>query len=182
MLFATTVVVFGAGELRQAIRRRSEAQSADRFSLIAVRLSLYGGFITASLAASDLSVGTIRGGLAVALIGFAIAWMGIGIRWWAIHSLGRYFTIKVMTSADQPVITTGPYRFVRHPAYSGLMLILIGLGVMFGNWIGLAALVALPLAGLVYRISVEERALTTALGSAYQAFSASRSRLVPHVW
>lgn len=182
VLFATTVGVFVAGEIRQAIRRRAEAESADRFSLIAVRLSLYAGFVVASLSASKLSVATIRGGLTVAVIGVAIAWAGIGIRWWAFHCLGRYFTIKVMTSPDQPVITTGPYRFVRHPSYSGLVLILLGIGVLFGNWIGLAGLVVLPLAGLVYRIFVEERALTAALGGAYQTFASSRQRLIPHVW
>lgn len=182
VLFATTVGAFVAGEIRQAIRRRAEAESADRFSLIAVRLSLYAGFLAASLSASKLTDATIRGGVAVAIIGVAIAWTGLAIRWWAFVALGRYFTIKVMTSPDQPVITTGPYRFVRHPGYSGLVLILFGIGVLFGNWIGLAGIVVLPLVGLVYRIFVEERALTAALGGAYRTFASSRQRLIPHVW
>src|SRR6202043_1221299 len=96
-------------------------------------------------------------------VGLAIIWAGVGLRWWSFRTLGRYFTIDVMTSADQPVITTGPYRIVRHPSYAGLLLIFAGIGIMSANWLSLAAMILLPLVGLLNRIRVEEAALMATL-------------------
>ena len=67
-------------------------------------------------------------------------------------TLGRYFTFTVMTSADQPVVTSGPYRFVRHPGYTGVLLIVIGAGLVNSNWIGLGGWTLLILLPLLYRI------------------------------
>jgi protein-S-isoprenylcysteine O-methyltransferase Ste14 len=47
-----------------------------------------------------------------------------------------------MTSSDQLVITSGPYWYVRHPCYTGILLIAIGAGLVWGNWLGLGALTA----------------------------------------
>jgi protein-S-isoprenylcysteine O-methyltransferase Ste14 len=88
----------------------------------------------------------------------------------------------VQTSNDQPIITAGPYRIVRNPGYTGLLLAIVGIGFLFGNW---ASAIALPLvgtAGLIYRIRVEERALLRALGDRYRDYAATRKRLVPLVW
>jgi protein-S-isoprenylcysteine O-methyltransferase Ste14 len=87
-----------------------------------------------------------------------------------------------MTSADQPVITSGPYRFVRHPSYAGIVLVLTGIGITYGNWLSLAALALVPLIGFVYRIHVEEAALAATLGSRYTSYAAGRKRLIPFVW
>ena len=81
------------------------------------------------------------------------------MRWWSFHTLGRYFTFKVQTSADQPVISSGPYRLLRHPGYTGAELEFLGLGFLYGNWVGVVALAVLPMIGLIYRIRVEEDAL-----------------------
>lgn len=96
--------------------------------------------------------------------------------------MGRFFTFTVMTSADQPVITTGPYGWLRHPSYTGLLLILCGIGLSFGNWLSLAAITLVPLVGFINRIKVEETALSTALGSEYVTYAAGRKRLIPFVW
>jgi protein-S-isoprenylcysteine O-methyltransferase Ste14 len=115
-------------------------------------------------------------------VGMAMYLAGFGMRRWSEMTLGRYFTFTVMTSPDQPVITTGPYRFVRHPGYTGVLLIVIGSGLLAGNWIGLAGwtlLVALP---LLYRIHVEENALLAALGDRYGVYAADHKRLVPLIW
>ena len=95
------------------------------------------------------------------------AWCGLvlllaarALRQWAFWTLGRYFTFTVQTSADQVVVTTGPYRFVRHPAYTALLLAAAAGGLYVGNWLSLVALVVAVTAGLVYRITVEERALS----------------------
>jgi protein-S-isoprenylcysteine O-methyltransferase Ste14 len=88
----------------------------------------------------------------------------------------------VRTSSDQVVVARGPYRFLRHPSYSGLLLALFGCGVMLGNWVGATAALAVLLAAVLHRIRLEERALLAGLGDAYREFAESRARLVPFVW
>jgi protein-S-isoprenylcysteine O-methyltransferase Ste14 len=107
---------------------------------------------------------------------------GEAMRVWSKVTLGRYFTYAVMTSNDQPVITSGPYRFLRHPSYTGILLIAIGAGATWGNWLGLGALTLTTLAGLSYRISVEERALLEELGDRYRTYADQHKRLIPFVW
>ena len=56
------------------------------------------------------------------------------LRLWSFHTLGRYFTLTIQTSSDQPVIADGPYRLIRHPSYAGLLLIIMAVGLFIGNW------------------------------------------------
>ncbi len=88
----------------------------------------------------------------------------------------------VKTSADQTVVDRGPYRVLRHPSYTGLLLALIGVGLMLGNWLGSLVSLTLMVVALQYRIRIEERALLAALGDGYRSFATSRARLVPFVW
>jgi protein-S-isoprenylcysteine O-methyltransferase Ste14 len=107
---------------------------------------------------------------------------GVALRLWAIHELGRFFRIVVTIQPDHRVVDTGPYRFVRHPSYTGLLLALAGAGVALDSWLSLLALTALPLAGILVRIRVEESALLDALGESYAAYEARTDRLIPGVW
>jgi protein-S-isoprenylcysteine O-methyltransferase Ste14 len=107
---------------------------------------------------------------------------GAALRVWSFHALGRYFTFTVKVSPDQPVITRGPYRVLRHPGYAGGLLAIVGIGLVNGNWIGLATIVLLFLGITVWRIHVEEHALLTALDGRYRTYAAHHKRLVPLVW
>jgi protein-S-isoprenylcysteine O-methyltransferase Ste14 len=107
---------------------------------------------------------------------------GIALRQWAILLLGRFFTVDVRVHPDQPVIDRGPYRRLRHPAYTGLLVTLLGIGLALGNWAALPLVVLLPTAGLVVRIRAEERALLDGLGEPYRRFAATRARLIPGLW
>ena len=82
----------------------------------------------------------------------------------------------------QAVVSTGPYRWVRHPSYTGLLLIVAGFGLAAGNWLSLLACVVLPLPALVRRIYVEEAELNRVLGDAYRSYGANTARLLPGVW
>ena len=104
------------------------------------------------------------------------------LRVWSFATLGKYFTFRVMISADQPVISNGPYRVLRHPGYAGAELAFIGVGLMYGNWVSVAALTLLPVIGIVNRIRVEEKALFNALGDTYRRYAATHKRLVPFIW
>ncbi len=71
---------------------------------------------------------------------------------------------------------------LRHPSYLGLLLVFSGLGMAYGNWLSMLALVLAVLAGLVNRIRVEEAALSLTLGAAHTDYAASRKRIIPFVW
>ena len=107
---------------------------------------------------------------------------GITIRQWAVWTLGRFFTIDVRVQSGQTVVDRGPYRWVRHPAYTGLIMTFVGLGLTLGNWAALALLAVVPTAGLVYRMRVEEDALLDGLGEPYRRYAAGRPRLFPGIW
>jgi protein-S-isoprenylcysteine O-methyltransferase Ste14 len=104
---------------------------------------------------------------------------GICLRLAAIRRLGRYYTHRVAIQPDQTVVTSGPYRFVRHPAYAGMLAGNLGLVAFFHNPITLVAFAGLVVV-LLWRISTEERALYRLPG--YPDYARGRARLLPGVW
>ena len=78
--------------------------------------------------------------------------------------------------------TSGPYRWLRHPAYTGDLLIVFGFGLAWGSWIGAVIGTAIAFAGHLPRIRVEETELRRALGEPYERYANGRARLVPGVW
>ena len=121
-------------------------------------------------------------GAAAFAVGLVITVGGVLLRGWSFKTLGEYFTFNVMVSSDQPVVTSGPYRLLRHPSYTGALLAEIGTGLLYGNWAGLAVLILLTLAMILWRIRVEEKALFTGLDNEYSAYAAGRKRIVPLLW
>ena len=113
------------------------------------------------------------------LIGFAA---GMGITTWAML-VNRFFSRAVRLQPDrgQQVVTSGPYRLVRHPGYSGGLLLLMSAGFALGSWIAMAPiLLMLPL--MVRRTLIEERMLARALPGYANYMQRVRSRIVPGVW
>jgi protein-S-isoprenylcysteine O-methyltransferase Ste14 len=113
--------------------------------------------------------------------GIALMWVGIAFRYYAMRVLGRFFTFDVAVHGGQTVVESGPYRYIRHPSYTGAMVTLMGFGLALGNWAGLIALVACGAIGYTYRIHVEEAALVAALGQPYTDYMDRTRRLVPFV-
>lgn len=106
---------------------------------------------------------------------------GLTLRWASVWVLGRYFTVNVTVMKDHRVVDSGPYRFVRHPSYSGLLLAFLGLGLFFNNWLSLLIVFVPVTIGLLYRIRIEEAALGAAMGDEYTAYCARTKRLVPGI-
>jgi protein-S-isoprenylcysteine O-methyltransferase Ste14 len=172
----------GRLEFNQWQQRREEATKSDGGSLRILLAGAAAGLTLLVLAPTIVPAASIRPAPAAFGAGLAIFLAGFGMRRWSEMTLGRYFTFTVMTSGDQPVITTGPYRIVRHPGYTGVLLVVVGSGAVAGNWVGLCGwtlLVALP---LLYRIHVEQNALLTASGNAYRSYAAKHKRLIPLIW
>jgi protein-S-isoprenylcysteine O-methyltransferase Ste14 len=117
------------------------------------------------------------------LAALAVAAMlaGMGLRWAAMLALGRYFSPHIEIAAGQPLTTTGLYRHVRHPAYAGIILVFIGIGVAFENWLSLLA-VSLPVIGAIsHRVKVEEAALLEHFGGDYKEYADRTKRFLPFV-
>lgn len=181
-VLGVSVAAFVIGELTQTFRWRRGASRADLGAEAAFRVVFLGGILMLPLGRSVAPGAVIGGGAWSFALGAVVGWSGLLLRWWSFVTLGRYFTLVVRTSGDQPVVDRGPYRVLRHPSYAGLLLAVAGGGVMLGNWAGLVASIALVAAALVFRIRREERALVAALGEPYRAFARTRARLVPFVW
>lgn len=113
-------------------------------------------------------------------IGFMLG--GIAFRWWAIAILGEFFTFDVAVQSGQRVVDNGPYRYVRHPSYTGALMTQIGIGLALGNWAGLFALMVCMAIAYSYRISVEERALIAALGEPYKQYMQRTRRIIPFLF
>jgi len=107
---------------------------------------------------------------------------GIGLRAWSIAALGRFFQYWIKVQPGHRVVTGGPYRYVRHPSYTGIALVLAGIALACDDIWSLVAVAVLGGAGLAVRIRAEERQLTQALGAEYEHFAAGRKRLVPGIW
>ncbi|MFI5360822.1 MAG: methyltransferase family protein [Elusimicrobiota bacterium] len=184
------VAIVMLAELPTLGQRRPGSRSGDRGSYVWVMLLMsagyYSAFYVAGRAAGDPA---FRAGLSPLFFGRWSAWAGtilaVGgtvFRQWAIRTLGRFFTRSVRVSSDQPVVQDGPYRWVRHPSYTGSILAAAGIGLALGNALSLACLAVAFLAGFGYRIHVEEAALVEALGEPYREYRSRTKRLIPFVW
>ncbi len=114
--------------------------------------------------------------------GIVLIVAGIGLRAWSIATLGRFFQYQIKVQPGHQVVTDGPYRYVRHPSYTGIALVLAGVALASDDVWSLVAVAVLGGFGLVVRIRAEERQLAQALGAEYERFAAGRKRLVPGVW
>jgi len=115
-------------------------------------------------------------------IGLVLFVGGTILRWYSIIRLGRFFTVNVAIADDHQLIDTGPYRFVRHPSYTGALLAFIGFAMVLRNWASVLV-ISLPIGfAFLYRINVEERALLQALGERYRAYIKRTKRLIPFVY
>jgi len=119
----------------------------------------------------------------------AVGWGGVGLmlggmalRFWATRVLGRFYTRTLRIAGDQPVIDHGPYKVLRHPGYSGVLLMWSGAGLAALNWV-VAAAVIVGMGGVYwYRIRREEEMLRSVLGQPYETYRERTWKLVPFVY
>ena len=109
----------------------------------------------------------------VTLLGFAVAF-------WARIMLGGNWSIGVTFKEDHELIQRGPYRYVRHPMYSGLSLLILGLVIWFADIVGLAIALVI-FAGLWRRSRQEEKLLTVHFSTAYPEYRKRTKALIPFV-
>ena len=182
--FWVLCAVFAVGEwvvrIRSGLNR--SGTTSERWSLAVVVVAIGSGLGAALLLRRWAAAEIPAGRWPVFVLGLVLMAAGIAIRAWAVVTLGRFFTVDVRVHPDQEVVDRGPYRWVRHPAYTGLIVFFVGGGLALTNWASLLALALVPAAGLVVRLRAEERALMAGLGEPYRRYAAGRRRLFPGVW
>jgi protein-S-isoprenylcysteine O-methyltransferase Ste14 len=182
LLFDAVLVVWIGSEVVIGFRSLLAPRGTrrDRWSGPALLLGVYLAVFIGSGARLDAAFAIGGRPTEVFALGIALALAGIAIRWYAVLTLGRFFTTRVQTTAQQTVVDSGPYRWIRHPSYTGALLTILGILVCYTNWISVACfLIAVP--GFLYRIKVEEAALMSALGRPYVDYMRRTKRLVPFV-
>ncbi len=168
-----------------AVMRRSRpaaGEQTDRGSmtliLLAAAVGTLAAFAVAGIPAFILQRGQkswFAGGLAALLAGSALR-----RHCWRV--LGKYFTGNVKVASDQPVIEDGAYRWVRHPSYTGGMLMYLGTGLAMTNWLSVVIIAVLTSLAYVYRVHVEERALAGQIGAPYEDYMRRTKRFIPFVF
>jgi protein-S-isoprenylcysteine O-methyltransferase len=163
--------------------RRINGERTDRGTLWIIV-----GIIYVSVAAAFYAVFALRKARIIGpeplifLTGIGLMWAGIGLRLWAICTLRGFFHPAVVLQERHRLICTGPYRWLRNPAYAGSLTTLLGLGLALGNWVALAVLVVAPLLTYVWRIRVEDTALRGRFGEDYVQYARRTWSLIPFVW
>jgi protein-S-isoprenylcysteine O-methyltransferase Ste14 len=187
LLWLLLALAWLAGERHLAVRSptspaKAADSSPDRGSLTLLWTAALLGLTTAlAVKGQGLAVmpGEFEARQTLALLLFAA---GVGLRFWAAALLGRFFTHRVQLHGQHRLIRSGPYRWVRHPAYSGLLLAFAGAGIAMGDWLALA-LTTLPLTvAVLYRVRIEEAALRAHFPDEFDEYSRDTYRMIPLVF
>ncbi|MFC3716386.1 methyltransferase family protein [Luteimonas soli] len=183
-LFPALCLLWIASEIRILWHRRSGDAARKRDAgTLRVLVVVIGASVALAAGFDGLDVARFPRHLQAPLwwLGIALILAGMPLRWWSIRVLARHFTVDVAIRPDHELVRRGPYRLLRHPSYTGLLMTFLGFALCLGNWLSLAAMLPVILAFL-WRIQVEERVLAAAFGDRYAAYARGTKRLIPFVW
>jgi len=147
---------------------------------IIVSLVFVGFFSLIVVSALDVRFGWSRLPAYISLIGEALIVSSFLFIFWVVR-VNSFAASTIQVTEDQKVVSTGPYAHVRHPMYSGALLLLVGIPLALGSWWALI-LIAPVMPVLIWRILDEERFLLKNLPGYAEYASTMRYRLIPHVW
>lgn len=111
--------------------------------------------------------------------GLALVVLGVAFALWAIATLGRHYDLELEVHRDHELVRSGPYRFVRHPVYTGLGLHFAGACLATGNLLLIAGTLLVTYPALYLRAKTEERLLRERFGAAYDEYARRVGMLVP---
>jgi protein-S-isoprenylcysteine O-methyltransferase len=181
--FASTSILWIGSEIWNNIHYRVKVdKSKDKGSAVFLWISIYAGVFLGILFSSiNTSNPSSTQDLRV-LAGSCIIWFGVIIRTWAIKTLGTFFTPTIAVQEKQKIITWGPYKYVRHPSYTGGFISFLGLGIALGSVTGFALMIILIFMGYKRRMDVEEKVMLSSFGDEYRSLMLKTKRLIPYVY
>jgi protein-S-isoprenylcysteine O-methyltransferase len=178
-------LVYLISELLLTATRRSRSRTGtrqDRSTLRVVWLMIIASVAAGIYVAGHWPAAALPHGRIFAFVGAVLFGAGLFLRWWAIITLGRFFTVDVTIEKDHELVERGPFRMVRHPSYTGVLLAFVGFALSLRNWAALIVIL-LPIgAAFIHRMNVEEDALSRALGPRYTDYMKRTKRLLPFVY
>jgi protein-S-isoprenylcysteine O-methyltransferase Ste14 len=180
-------VVEASVDIRTRKSLRAGARRQDKGSYVVLLCLIAFGILLGVLLASKVQAFAITNASVFLFwflfwLGILLIYAGIALRLYAITMLGAFFTTTVAVAPEQTVISSGPYRLIRHPSYTGFLITLLGFGLSFtNNWLSLLVIMGCALLGFSYRIHVEEHVLQAQLGQRYQEYMRHTKRLIPFV-
>jgi protein-S-isoprenylcysteine O-methyltransferase Ste14 len=184
-LFRILYYTWFASEVIVAVATRTRGRQGDvrdRGSMLLLWIVIAAAITAGKWVGAVVSAPLFGGASWLSSAALLVLLAGLIIRWTAIFTLGKWFSANVAIREDQQLKQSGLYRFVRHPSYSGLLLILLAIGLHTRNWAGLLVLFVPAAAALVYRIHIEEAALSEAFGERYAAYRRATWRLAPGLY
>lgn len=165
------------------VRRGQKAAGAsDAKSIQVIVLGMWASLLLAYPLAFVPALQIKRQRVTVFVAGTVLLVAGSLLRRHCFKVLGASFTGDVRASADQQVVTRGAYAILRHPSYTGGILMMTGVGISLGSWASAILLAVVSFAVYSYRIAVEERVLLENIGEPYRQFMSTRKRLIPFVY
>jgi protein-S-isoprenylcysteine O-methyltransferase Ste14 len=176
-------ILWGAYWLISARRQKTNARVESSGSRAAHIIPLV---IAACLLFFDRLPGDFLGGrflpatLTTYFSGVAIVALGLGFSIWARRTLGRNWSGIVTLKQDHELVRSGPYRWVRHPIYTGLVFAFVGCAIARGEWRGILA-VAIVFVALWRKLRLEERWMLETFGDAYVRYKSEVPALIPFV-
>jgi protein-S-isoprenylcysteine O-methyltransferase Ste14 len=156
-----------------------EEKTSDRIPSLS-RLLFFVGLVVSAYDNAVLRQGKLdlRG---VGILGVALFIAGVCLYFVSRLTLGKFFSEAIRIKPEHKLITSGPYRFIRHPIYLGEILYFLSIPMIFGSIYGfIVMLVLVPM--LMHRIGVEERALISKFGQEYMKYSQKTKKLVPYIY
>lgn len=165
------------------LRAADRGRTHDAGSLQWLRAALPAGVLVSLLLAwQGIGMAPVPLQMPLYVIGCSLMLGGLVLRLWSVRVLRHFFTIHVAIQDDHQLIRHGPYRWVRHPSYTGALCTFLGFPLALGTLAGLAAMLLLVVPGFLYRIRVEERTLQQAFPQQYPAYAQTTRRLIPFLW
>jgi len=170
--------VMGGVILPRLHRRGTEITKKDKGSSQLISL---GNFVSVVIVFSFALSGTAMWPSWVYYPGILLMVLGIVLRQWSMAVLGSFFSGTVGVQEGQKVVDKGPYRLVRHPSYTGGLLIFVGMGLALQSWGAVLLIVLIFGLAFGYRIYVEEKVLVSEFGEEYVEYTKRTKRLIPYI-
>jgi protein-S-isoprenylcysteine O-methyltransferase Ste14 len=175
--------IVGGNIIPHLRRHGSQIRGSNKGSSLLIGRMLFAIGIYVSLLIAYIF--TIRGVASLPVwsfyLGIIVMIIGIMLRQWSIAILGRYFSGTIGTQEGQKVVDKGPYRLVRHPSYTGILLTLVGLGLALQSLGAVLLIILVFVCTFGYRIHIEEKLLIKELGNEYVQYMKKTKKLIPYL-
>lgn len=180
LVYLVTDARLRSGEKARSLVSGETDQKSTRGLVLALVVSIL--FLLLAPLFNYLRLGRAGAGWLPGWFGVGIMVLGIVLRAWSTRVLGRFYTRTLLITPDHRVVQEGPYKVVRHPGYTGSLLVWVGAGLAASNWIVFLMVTLVSFIAYIYRIQSEEAMLVAEFGGEYEEYIRRTKRLIPYVY